>query len=218
MPHNAQRSALLWLRLTYPLWAVVGMSGLLWAQGQLYVHGDAAATAGNLIAHPGLARYDVVAALLTQLLYIAAPLLLFRLFEPVSRAAGAVMVVFALVAVPIAMTGTLGKIAAGQLAASNPELAYTFYWLSDEATIMASIFWGLWLFPLGWLVLRSRYFPAFTGWALYLGGIGYVLISFGHYIVPDMALLSIIGNVLTMGELVFLLWLIVLGAKLPEAG
>ncbi|MCB1516933.1 MAG: DUF4386 domain-containing protein, partial [Hyphomicrobiaceae bacterium] len=78
------------------------------------------------------------------------------------------------------------------------------------------IFWGLWLFPLGYLVGKSGYFPRILAYFLYAGGIGYVLGVLLHYLMPGENIITTICDVLVFGEVVFLLWLIVFGAKLPQ--
>lgn len=82
-----------------------------------------------------------------------------------------------------------------------------FLHLHEAGVVIVHIFWGLWLFPLGYLVIRSRYVPRFIGVLLILAGVGY-LIDFGTFL-----LLPGRGTTLTqitfIGELLFplcLLW------------
>ena len=45
--------------------------------------------------------------------------------------------------------------------------------LHSQGVIIASIFWGLWLFPLSYLIYKSGYFPKIIGTAVIIGGFGY---------------------------------------------
>ena len=82
---------------------------------------------------------------------------------------------------------------------------------------MASIFWGLWLLPLGVLVMRSRFIPGVLGICLLLAGFGYVMSSFTSLVLPHYAhLVSRFAMPLYFGEAP-LLWLVIWGAKAPPS-
>lgn len=71
---------------------------------------------------------------------------------------------------------------------------------------------GLWLLPLGRLVVRSRYLPRPIGWLLYVNGAAYMLLSFSGLLYPALAK-SLSGALFPalFGEVVFMLWLLVRG-------
>ncbi|MGA9349549.1 MAG: DUF4386 domain-containing protein, partial [Anaerolineae bacterium] len=76
------------------------------------------------------------------------------------------------------------------------------------------IFWGLWLFPFGLLVMRSRFLPRILGFLLIVNCFAYVAISFTSLLLPAY------GNVVyrasmpaLLGELWIMLWLLIKGAK-----
>ena len=46
--------------------------------------------------------------------------------------------------------------------------------LNETAWSINALFFGLWLIPMGWLVLRSGWMPRILGWTLLVGGIGYI--------------------------------------------
>ena len=98
---------------------------------------------------------------------------------------------------------------------TTPEQMMMFLNLNVQGIIVASIFWGLWLFPLGYLIYKSGYFPKFVGVAVIFGGIGYLLDSFMKIIFPVLDV-SVATSILTMGEMVFVLWIIFFGAKLNK--
>ncbi|MCA9939984.1 MAG: DUF4386 domain-containing protein [Anaerolineales bacterium] len=191
------------------------MFGLLYVNSQLVVSDDAVATANNLVSNELLFRAGIVSNLITQLLFIVIPLFLFRLFEEVDRIQALLMVILALVSVPIAMLNELMNVAA-LLTTSDPGQMQLFVDLNAQGVAIASIFWGLWLFPLGILIIRSGYFPKIVGWTVIIAGIGYTLDSFLKLLVPEFAALSVIFQVMTIGEIVFLLWLTIKGARLPR--
>jgi len=93
-------------------------------------------------------------------------------------------------------------------------LAMLFLKLSDQMTIVSEIFWGLWLFPLGLLTFRSGFLPRFLGVWLIINGIAYVVTSFVGMMTPQhMDFVSKVTFPLLLGELAFMLWLVIRGAR-----
>ena len=81
---------------------------------------------------------------------------------------------------------------------------------------VAEIFWGLWLFPLGLLVYRSRSLPRFLGVWLAIGGFAYVILSLTAVLFPQYQdKVFIISQPALFGELAFMLWLVIKGARPP---
>ena len=89
-----------------------------------------------------------------------------------------------------------------------------FLRMHDQEVLAAEIFWGLWLIPLAILVYRSRFLPRFLGVWLIVNGFAYLANSFTGLLLPYYQ--KAVGNftfpILT-GEVAFLLWLLVMGAK-----
>jgi len=150
----SQQKAVAILRILYPIWAVVGVFSLMYVPSALIVVGNATTTAKNIIDNQFLFNMGIVGSLLTQLLFMAAVLVLYQLFKTVNKNQASLMVIFALVGVPIAMLNTLNRVAA-LLLLENPKLMMFFLDLNAEGIIIASIFWGLWLFPLGYLIYKK---------------------------------------------------------------
>jgi hypothetical protein len=78
------------------------------------------------------------------------------------------------------------------------------------------MFWGLWLFPLAILVYKSRFLPRFLGVWLAVTGIFYVVLSFTGIMLPQyqgMILNSAFALPVELGEVAFMLWLLIMGAK-----
>src|SRR5205085_7976690 len=76
------------------------------------------------------------------------------------------------------------------------------------------IFWGLWLLPLGLLAYKSRFLPRFLGVWLMAGCFGYLAMSFTAFVVPAYEdRVFTYTQPLVIGELAFMLWLAIRGAK-----
>ncbi len=203
------------LRILYPIWALVGMFSLMYVPSQLVVPGDAAATAAQITSRELLFRTGILGSLATQVLFLFAVWYLYQFFEGAGKGPAKVMVMLACVSVPIAMLNELAKFAAlGQV--SDPEQMLFFLSLNAHGITIASIFWGLWLFPLGYLIYHSGYFPKLIGVAVWIGGVGYTLGSLTDILFPDQKILLSVSEMMTFGEIVWLLWLTIRGAKWPK--
>jgi len=223
----SQSQAVKYLRIMYPIWMVIGLVGILYVPSTLIVPGDASTTASNILGNELLFRTGIVTSLVTQLIHILVVLVLYQLFKSVNKDHSWLLVVFGLVGVPISMLNDLNRVAALLLARGADYLTVFepsqlnalmmfFLNLNEQGMYIATIFWGLWLFPLGYLVYKSGYFPKIVGIVVMLAGLGYTLDPFTRLLLPayETIILPIL-MILTMGELIFTVWLVVKGAKLP---
>jgi hypothetical protein len=89
-----------------------------------------------------------------------------------------------------------------------------FLRIHGQGILAAEIFWGLWLFPLAILVYRSRFLPRFLGVWLIINGFAYEAISLTGLHLPQYEdMVSNIAFPALTGEVVFMLWLLIKGAK-----
>ena len=97
--------------LLYLIGSVAGVFGILYGPS-LIVPGDAAATARNILASVSLFRLSIVSALLCQILFIFVALALYQLLKTVNQTMAALMAIFMLLSIPIAMLNELNNLAA----------------------------------------------------------------------------------------------------------
>ncbi len=213
--------------LLYLLVAVTGAIGLL-VPLTLIVPGDAAATTDRIRASETLFRLAIASELIAAVSFIFLALALHRVFKEVDQGQAAQMVILALVSVPISFIAVASEIGAlGLLSGADylsvfvrPQLdalAYVFVRLHTQAVVVAEIFWGLWLFPLAALVLRSGFAPRALGVLLIVNGGAYVVASFTALLLPAYgSLVSIIAIVPeAIGEPAMIIWLLTTRAGAP---
>lgn len=210
---NDKRKLVTQLRIAYPIWAVTGMFSILFVPSQLIDLENATRTAEQIASNALLFRLGIAMALITQLLFILVPFLLYHLFRDVNKSKSLAMLLLALVAVPIAMLNEVSNFQVLQLLDQPEQLMHALESHQNGLNI-ATIFWGLWLFPLGCLVKTSGYFPKVFGYFLIAAGVGYLISAFAKIILPELPEAFMMVEILTMGEVIFLLWLMVRGAKL----
>ena len=150
--------------------------------------------------------------------YLLIAALFHRLLAPAGKVAADLLVLFVTASVPLALAALAQRLdlmalidaRAPQLLSEAPRL------LRSEANLFqfATIFWGLWMMPLGWLSYRSGLVPKVIGIALILGGFGYlsgfVLPLFA--VVPPAAVGAVTMAVTVGSEFAFMFWLMVKGA------
>ncbi|MEV5118452.1 DUF4386 domain-containing protein [Stenotrophomonas indicatrix] len=211
----------------YLLVVVTGIFSLGYVPGQLRVAGDPQAMLGNLVAHQQLFQWGVAAFLIEQVAFLLLPLILFRLLQHVHRATAVAMVALAVTAVPIALVAASHRLDAlavltdtrfSALVAPEVRNAMALQSLQSwsNGVHIASLFWGLWLLPFGWLVFKSGVLPKVFGVLLMLGCLGYAANVFGELLVPGYAVMAF-SNYATapasLGEIGICLWLLVVGVR-----
>jgi hypothetical protein len=199
---------------------------LLYVPNTLIVRGDAAATANNLRNSEALFRLGMAVELFSATVVIFAMVAFYHLFKRVSKKHAIAMMVLMLISVPISYLNVLNDLAALTLVRGpaflsvfdRPQLdalSYLFLRFHGQGIILAQIFWGLWLFPFGIVVMRSGFIPRFVGIAAMIAGSGYVISSSISLFLPASAQgIGDLPMILGVGELAFF-WLLIWGAKEP---
>jgi hypothetical protein len=214
--------------LLYVLMSIPGVFALIYVPSKLIVHGNATVTASNIAAHETLFRLCIAAELICQTGFIFVALALYDLLKGVNQRHASLMLGLIVVSIPIALLNELNAIAALVLVRGadflsifeKPQrdaLVMLFLNLHSYGFDVAAIFWGLWLFPLGLLVYRSGFLPRILGVLLMLNGFTYPVNSFTSLLLPQYEhIVSRWMMPLTFGEVVFMFWLLIMGAK-PKA-
>lgn len=187
---------------------------------KLSVSGDVVATSNNIAASEWLFRLGFVGSQVMMIAFVFYGLLLYRLLRPVSKSQAMIMLALVLASVPLYMLNQLNQYAALPLASDGlygqVEL---FLDLHRTGNLVAGIFFGLWLFPLGLLVFRSGYLPRFLGILLMIGSPGYLVLFVQGFFFPgsELTLWSNPFIVVThLSELALLLWLLIKGVNVDE--
>jgi hypothetical protein len=209
----------------YIVASIFAIFALLYVPSKLIVHGNPTATADNIAASETLFRLSIAADLIGQALFIFVALALYDLFKGVNQRQALLMLTMILVAIPIAFLNEVNALAVPTLVRGadslalfeKPQrdtLAMLFLDLHGNGFDVAGIFWGLWLFPLGLLVYRSGFLPRFLGVLLVLGGFYFLVNSLASLVLPRYeAIVSRWTSPLQFGEVLFMFWLLIKGAK-----
>jgi uncharacterized protein DUF4386 len=211
--------------LLYFLASVPAPFGLIYVPNKLIVLNDATATANHIRVSESLLRLGIGCELLSSIMFIFVVVALYRLFKAVNETHALAMMILILVSIPISLLSVVNEIVAlvvvsgadflsvfdtGQLNA----LAYILMRLHSRTILVAEIFWGLWLFPFGILVIRSRFIPRLLGYLLFLAALGYLASSLTFLLLPAYGpVVDKFASQLPFCELPIIFWLLIWGAR-----
>lgn len=216
---TARSAGLLYLAL-----AALSAFGLVYVPSMLIVPEDAAATANNILTSESLFRLGFVSNLMAFTVNIFVALLLYKLLRPVSRSIASLMVVLILIGLAIGMLNELNQFAALLIlggdyltaftAVQSQALASLFLDIYEHGFAIAHIFWGLWLFPMGYLIFRSGFLPRVIGFLLIIAGLGYLTDFTLFFLFP--AITVTVSDFTFVGEVVLILWLLIKGVNVEQ--
>jgi hypothetical protein len=183
------------------------------------------ATIENIRSSAALFRAGVGLELLSNLCYLATALVLFVLLRHVDQVAATAMVVVVTVATAVGYVNTFNQYTA-LVATSGSDYIGRFGRPAATAGVLVlanrpgdwqsgTLFFGLWLLPLGYLLIKSRFYPKFVG-VMVLVAAGCWLAEFAAYfMVPVLAEIAPVFNVGAIGEFILIAWLLFARIRAP---
>ena len=191
--------------------------------------GDEAATANSIRASATLFRLGVFGDLTAGGPWLLLAMALCLLLRDVNRLAAAAMVTFAAAGAGIQVQNQLNQYTALTVAtdagyprtlgtSGSDALTLLLVDMQHNGYVIDTLFFGLWLLPLGHLVVRSGYFPKALGVLVAVAGCGYLADLISVFLTPDISdrvWQFATAPAAAAGELTFLLWLLIKGIRIP---
>jgi hypothetical protein len=217
----APRAAARLAGLLYLVVIVCGAFAEAGVRQRLMVHGDAAATAANIVANAQLYRWGFVADLVPLLCNMVLAVIFYRLFAPVNRGVAALVVLFSVVGSAIQASALLyhleplmlltgGSALAAIPAAQLQAMAYFALRMQVAGYNIALVFFGCFGLSLGWLIWRSRFLPRLLGVLMAIAGACYFTNAMLGFVAPPLASMLLLLPCL-IGEGGLTLWLLIAG-------
>jgi hypothetical protein len=212
--------------ILYLLQIPLGIFGILYIPESIVVPDNLPATVSNILNQEFLFRLSIVSALICSLVTIATAVYLCQLLKPVHKTYARAIVLFTILAAPITMINELNHIAvlllaqkyssvsAWTMAPENAALFSLFLELHSYGVQITGLFFGLWLLPMGYLVIRSKYIPAVIGYFLLLTCLGYLVDFTNYFLFPQLHL--VVSEYTWVGEVMMVMWLLLKGVKQIE--
>lgn len=212
--------------LLYLIWTITGLFGMFYIPSQIKTKGDAVTVAQSILSNEFLFRTSIANDIFSGTIWIIMVLVFYRLFKQINERQAKLLIALVIVQVPniffmeafniASLMVFKGEILKTFELAQRQDLGVFFLKINDYGTMILEAFWGLWLFPLGILTYRSRFLPRFLGVWLITTGVFYLVLSFMDVMLPQyrgMVLNSPIALPVELGEVAFMLWLLIMGAK-----
>jgi hypothetical protein len=226
-----EASPRLYARIAGGLYLIVIAGGIfaeIFVRGRLVVHGDAAATAHNILAHELLYRLGFAVEVFYCACNVPLALIFYNLFKVVNKNVALLMVFFDLVVTAIESVSLLAHFAplvflggGHYLSAFTAEqlqaAAYISVQLFEHGFAICLVFFGFDCLTLAYLIVRSTFFPRLIGVLLAIEGLGYLINSFALFLAPGLQA-RIFPYFVTTGiaEVALCLWLLVMGVNVPR--
>jgi len=191
----------------------------------MIVPGDAAATVNHIMASEALFRTSILSDLIGQIFHVLLVLVLYQLFKTVNRNQARLMLVLAIIPVPVACINMVNQFAplvllngsvyqnAFEVTQLHEQILF-YLDLHKHGVLIAQLFWGLWLLPLGYLVIRSGFIPKLFGILLIIACFGYLAGSFITFLFPGFEpFIQWVYIEPALAEIAFTFWLLIKGVK-----
>lgn len=220
-------------RLAGLFWFLLAAStgfGLVYVRPKLIVFADAAATAGNIVAHESLFRASIACGVLGQIFLLLFGVTVFRLFKEAERGLATFLLASVLPGVAVGVVNSLNHLGA-VLVLTSPEhlrvfqpeqlsaLAMIFLRLHNFGVGLLEIFTALLLFSLGLLIIRTRYLPRVLGVLLIVGACAFPFNTFTKILFPQFYPAQITRLTMLLnaaGSPATILWLLIKGVRVPH--
>jgi hypothetical protein len=221
-------------RIAGLLYLIVGVfSGFAYGLvlAKVYVPGHATTTAANVSANAGLVRLGVVADLVQATVFVFLAMTLYLLLKHVHKNVARALVILVAIATTIMclnlvfqfaalLVATDGSYVAAFGAKGSNALVQLLLDIHHYGFLIAQIFFGLWLVPLGYLAYKSGMFPRTLGVVLIVGGTAYLVDLLALFLVPAFG--DMVNGLLavppTIAECWMVGYLLVIGVRTREPG
>lgn len=212
--------------LIFLILVVSGVFAEFFVRQKLYVLDDPIATTQNIIENQWLFRVGFVSDLVMSTMFFVYGYVLFLIFKPVNKNVSLFLLLCAVISVAMFCQNSLNQFSALELlintdysGAFKPEqlqvLSMFFQNIHTKGYAVNQIFYGLYLLPLGYMIIKSGLVPKIIGIFLVLGFVGDMIEVFVYFLFPnaESVLLSNITLPADIGEFSLCLWFLIKGVR-----
>lgn len=211
--------------LIYLVCVLTGIFCLAYVPSQLGLWANPTATTiTNIRESEFLFRLSIIASVVCYLSFYALPFVLYKLLNSVNKNVAIAMVALAVVSIPISFMNLVGRLDVLSLISGAQYLdVFTTEQLNSQIILLLKsynngikllmVFWGLWLFPFGYLIYKSGFIPRVFGILLMAGCFSYLIRFTAAMLFPEMSIPSFVRLPASFGEIGTCLWLLIMGAK-----
>lgn len=199
--------------------AISGILGFLIFHPQIFDSDDPQKTLTNLIDHESIARTRLLFEFLIIVSQALTAVWFYKLFRSINEWAAWTVGIWGMINSVAIMISAISMGSAIDIASSSQTIenkVILIELLSSIATNswgVGSLFFGLWLIPLGYIITSSKRMPIWLGRILIIGGIGYLLSPIVNYLGIESPLLEFLVIPATVGEFWMIGYLLIYGIR-----
>ncbi len=203
----------------YLMLAITGMVGFLMLHSRIYVAGDPSTTLSNLVEHETIARTRLLFEFLIVVSQALAAVWFYKLFKDIRHDAAWALAAWGMTNAAAIMVSAMAMGGAIEVANSTQGqqekiiMIQIFAQFIKHAWGVGSLFFGLWLIPMGYIVISSQRMPVWLGRVLILGGAGYLMSAFISYMGVKEAWVEMLVIPATVGEFWMVAYLLIFGIR-----
>jgi hypothetical protein len=169
----------------YLILAISGVFGFMIFHPQIFVTNDPLKTLNNLINLAFISRIRILFELFIIVSQALAAVYFYKLFSHINRWAASTLAMWGTVNSVVIMVSAISMVSASEIANSSfltfqekAILTQLLVKIITNSWVVGGLFFGLWLIPMGYIVISSGRMPIWLGRILIVGGIGYLLQTF----------------------------------------
>ena len=212
--------------LIFLILVTTGVFAEFFVRQKLYVLNDPIATTQNIIENQWLFRLGFVSDLIMSTMFFIYAFVLYLIFKSVNKSVSLFLLLCAVISVAMFCQNSLNQFAALELLinadysqAFKPDqlqvLSVFFQNIHTKGYAVNQIFYGMYLLPLGYMIIKSGSVPKIIGVFLILGFIGDMIEVLVYFLFPNVqsVLLSNITLPADIGEFSLCIWFLIKGVR-----
>jgi Domain of unknown function (DUF4386) len=218
MPQNLTTARL--TGIWYLILAISGMLGFLIYQPQIFITNNPEQTLKNLINLETTARIRLILEFVIIISQALSAFWFYKLFKPINEWGAFTLAIWGTMNAAIILISAISMASAIDIASSSTlslQEKIGFIQLLSlfiaNAWGVGSLFFGLWLIPMGYIIVASKKMPIWLGRTLILGGIGYIFSAFLEYLGMKHPIFDLLVIPASIGEFWIIGYLLIYGLR-----
>jgi Domain of unknown function (DUF4386) len=218
MPQNLTTARL--TGIWYLILAISGMLGFLIYQPQIFITNNPEQTLKNLINLETTARIRLILEFVIIISQALSAVWFYKLFKPINEWGAFTLAIWGTMNAAIILISAISMASAIDIASSSTlslQEKIGFIQLLSlfiaNAWGVGSLFFGLWLIPMGYIIVASKRMPIWLGRTLILGGIGYIFSAIFEYLGMKHPIFDLLVIPASIGEFWIIGYLLIYGLR-----